>query len=134
MQPVCLSGGIGRRARLKIVYRKVCRFDSGLRYKSFQKFLEAFFFIGLGKISRRYMKMDWLLSRFPACRSGSAGRDSGLRYKSFQKFLEAFFFIGLGKISRRYIKMDWLLSRFPACRSGSAGRDSGLRYETFSFF
>ncbi len=29
-----LSGGTGRRARLKIVYRKVCRFDSGLRYKS----------------------------------------------------------------------------------------------------
>jgi hypothetical protein len=30
----CLSGGTGRRARLKIVYRKVCRFDSGLRYES----------------------------------------------------------------------------------------------------
>jgi hypothetical protein len=32
VHPKCLSGGTGRRARLKIVYRKVCRFDSGLRY------------------------------------------------------------------------------------------------------
>ncbi len=31
LQKKCLSGGTGRRARLKIVYRKVCRFDSGLR-------------------------------------------------------------------------------------------------------
>ena len=28
----CLSGGTGRRARLKLVFRKECRFDSGLRY------------------------------------------------------------------------------------------------------
>jgi hypothetical protein len=35
-----LSGGTGRRARLKIVYRKVCRFDSGLRYSHYKGFLE----------------------------------------------------------------------------------------------
>ena len=28
----CRSGGIGRRARLKIVFRKECRFDPDLRY------------------------------------------------------------------------------------------------------
>ena len=31
-KPKCLSGGTGRRARLKLVFRKECRFDSGLRY------------------------------------------------------------------------------------------------------
>jgi hypothetical protein len=29
---LCRSGGIGRRARLKIVFRKECRFDPDLRY------------------------------------------------------------------------------------------------------
>jgi hypothetical protein len=29
---ICRCGGIGRRARLKIVFRKECRFDPDLRY------------------------------------------------------------------------------------------------------
>ena len=32
----CLGGGIGRRAGLKIQYRKVCRFDSDPRHHSFR--------------------------------------------------------------------------------------------------
>src|SRR4029077_16536118 len=56
-----LSGGTGRRARLKIVYRKVCRFDSGLRYKKSRLWSAFFFFYRMASV---YILYSTKLDRF----------------------------------------------------------------------
>ena len=61
-----LSGGTGRRARLKIVCLRACRFDSGLRYGSLQN-TEGFLF---------YLR---------ACRFVPIAIGTGLRYLKDEK-------------------------------------------------
>ena len=61
-----LSGGTGRRARLKIVCLRACRFDSGLRYESLQN-TEGFLF---------YLR---------ACRFVPIAIGTGLRYLKDEK-------------------------------------------------
>ena len=84
---ICRSGGIGRRARLKIVFRKECGFDSHHRHNEKMR-REERFELPRGERSELYVAQDRLQRSRPRC-AASLQKIQGTRKQDTNKFQEA---------------------------------------------